>query len=568
MSVFKPCLVVPNYNHGAAAEKSLPALAELGLPIFLVDDGSDAANAALLDELAGRFEQITLIRHQHNQGKGGAVMTGLRAAHEAGYSHGLQVDADGQHNLDDVPRFLAEAKARPQALIAGYPAYDDSVPKGRLYARYITHVWVWIETLSLTIKDSMCGFRVYPLAPCVALFDKVALGRRMDFDIEVMVRLYWQGVPIRQLETRVIYPEDGASHFRAFEDNVLISKMHTKLFFGMLWRLPRLLFGQPRPKTAHWSATAERGSLLGMKCLWWSYRLLGRPGFRVLLWPVMGYFFLFGHSRRHSLAYLRRLWLSSGPLPGLRTFPGLWASFRHHLSFGEAILDKLAAWMGDIHKGRDLLFDDENQFQAVLAGEQGALLIGSHLGNLELCRALSKGEVAKPMTVLVLTEHALRFNELMTSINPDAGVNMMQVSQVGPDTTMILRERIDRGELVVIVADRTSAGASGHVVEVPFLGAPAPFPTGPFILASLLECPVYLLNCLKEGDRHRLHMEPFAPDGFKLPRKTRQQELRLWVGRYADRLAHYCRQAPLQWFNFFDFWQGDQGRRTGPSNNE
>ncbi|WP_417360351.1 MULTISPECIES: glycosyltransferase family 2 protein [Gammaproteobacteria] len=556
---FRPCLVVPVYNHGPAARRTLPRLVETGLPLVVVDDGSAPEHGAVLDELATRYSAITLVRHDQNQGKGGAVITGLRTALNMGFSHGLQVDADGQHAFDDIPRFLAKAQTAPAALIAGQPEYDASVPKGRLYGRYVTHFWVWVETLSFAIKDAMCGFRVYPLAATNALFDKVALGRRMDFDIEVMVRLYWSGMAIHQLQTRVIYPEDGASHFKAWQDNWLISKMHTRLFFGMLWRLPKLIARHfQRPK--HWSSVAERGSRLGMRSLWLAYRLFGRPGFRLFLYPVMAYFFITGASRRHSLDYLTRLFRHQGPSPGLAKAPGLWAGFRHHLAFGESILDKLAAWAGRVEKQRDLRFDGRQHLDAIKQSGRGALLVGAHLGNLELCRALSD----QPMTVLVLTEHALKFNALLAEINPAARMNMLEVSQMGPDTAMVLRQRIDAGELVVMVGDRTSASKAGHALACDFLGEPAPFPIGPWVLAHVLECPVYTLFCVRQGQGHLVSLEPFALQGIKLERKTRQQTLALWAQRFADRLAAHCRQAPLQWFNFFDFWQADKGQRKDP----
>jgi hypothetical protein len=153
----------------------------------------------------------------------------------------LQVDADGQHEIGDIPRFLAQSAAHPDAVISGCPIYDRSVPALRLYARYLTHVWVWINTLSLDIRDSMCGFRVYPLAPVIALIKRRRVGQRMNFDTEVIVRLFWAGVPVQNLATRVSYPLDGVSHFRAFRDNVLITRMHVSLFFGMLPRIPSLL---------------------------------------------------------------------------------------------------------------------------------------------------------------------------------------------------------------------------------------------------------------------------------------------------------------------------------------
>ena len=236
-----PCAVIPVYNHETAVPAVVDALLAAGLPCVLVDDASSPACAAVLEHLA-LGDNIFLIRLAVNQGKGGAVMAGLREASRLGFTHALQVDADGQHDLRDVATFMQVSQQNPEALICGYPQYDASVPKGRLYARYLTHVWVWINSLSLQIPDSMCGFRVYPLAPSLALINSVKLGKRMDFDPEILVRLAWRNQPMRWLPTKVHYPQDGLSHFRLFHDNALISGMHTKLFFGMLLRLPSILW--------------------------------------------------------------------------------------------------------------------------------------------------------------------------------------------------------------------------------------------------------------------------------------------------------------------------------------
>lgn len=236
-------VVIPVYNHGEAVGAVVRAIRAQGLSLLLVDDGSDDACAAVLDALAAAEPQaVHLLRLPANQGKGGAVMAGLRAAQHLGWTHVLQIDADGQHDAADIPKFAAAAAAQPEHFICGCPVYDSSVPKARLYGRYATHVWVWINTLSLAIRDSMCGFRVYPLTAVVPLIDKVTIGRRMDFDVEVAVRLFWRGVPVVNQPTRVHYPSDGVSHFRALRDNLLISWMHTRLFFGMLWRAPLLLW--------------------------------------------------------------------------------------------------------------------------------------------------------------------------------------------------------------------------------------------------------------------------------------------------------------------------------------
>ena len=235
------CFVIPNYNHADVIEGTIASLASYQLPIILVDDGSDLATQTVLSKVTQTFSNVVLLRREENGGKGAAVNTGLKKAHDMGMTHALQVDADGQHDLTDVDTLLAESKAFPDCLISGRPMYDESISKGRYYGRFITHFWVWVETLSLQIKDSMCGFRVYPLDAYTQLISQVSLGKRMDYDIEVMVRLFWQGTTVRFISTKVHYPEGGVSHFNAWKDNWLISKMHSKLFFGMLVRIPSLL---------------------------------------------------------------------------------------------------------------------------------------------------------------------------------------------------------------------------------------------------------------------------------------------------------------------------------------
>jgi len=239
---FSPVIVIPVYNHPDTIGPMVDAGIAHGLHCIIVDDGSEARCATVLDNLArSRPLTTTLVRLPHNQGKGGAMIEGLRTAHTAGYTHAVQIDADGQHDPSDIPHFLSSARENVQAVICGCPQYDETVPKGRLYARYLTHVWVWINTLSFDIRDSMCGFRVYPLGETVAVLDSVRVGRRMDFDTEILVRLLWRGLQIVNIPTPVRYPLDGISHFRIVLDNVLISRMHARLFLGMLRRLPQLL---------------------------------------------------------------------------------------------------------------------------------------------------------------------------------------------------------------------------------------------------------------------------------------------------------------------------------------
>jgi len=229
------------YDHERVVGRVVRSLRDRGLRCFLVDDGSGPACAERLDEIALEDQGVTLVRLASNSGKGAAVSAGLRAAEAQGFTHALQIDADGQHDGDDIARFLSEARRCPEALVCGRPVFDESMPASRRYGRYLTHAMVWINTLSLDIPDAMCGFRVYPLGPVLAILNAVRVGRRMDFDVELIVRLHWQRVPMRWLNTRVAYPADGISHYRPWFDNVHITAMHTRLFFGMLVRLPSLV---------------------------------------------------------------------------------------------------------------------------------------------------------------------------------------------------------------------------------------------------------------------------------------------------------------------------------------
>ncbi|SDQ44993.1 glycosyltransferase family 2 protein [Paraburkholderia tuberum] len=570
---FAPCIVIPIYNHKDAIGASVAHLAVHGLPIFVVDDGSDAPTQRVLAALALQYaQQMTLLRLPANGGKGAAVMAGLRAARAAGYTHALQIDADGQHDATDVPRFIDAARAEPGAVILGRPVYDDSVPKARLYGRYLTHVWVWIETLSLTIRDSMCGFRLYPLALACELIDSVRLPTRMDFDIEILVRLYWRRAAFRSIPTRVTYAADGVSHFDVLWDNVRISRSHTRLVFGMLWRLPMLLAHKLMPRRGAladaadearpeaWWRIAERGSRLGMSLLALSCKLFGRRFTALWLHPVVAYFLLTGRAARAaSDNYFAHL---SAVAPSADTpRPGWLSAYRHMLAFAQSGFDKLAAWTGRVDD-TDVTFDDPAAFEALIASGKGALVIGAHLGNLEMMRALAiRGEHAK-VTAVVYTGHTRRFNEVLASSNRDFARHLLEVGDFGPETAVLMQQRIDAGELLVIVGDRVPAREAGRTTDAQFLGASAPFAQGPYVLAHALGCPVYLFFCLKEHDGYRMYFEPFA-ERIELPRRERAQHLAAWAQRYALRLEHYCRKAPYQWFNFFDFWASPERGANG-----
>ncbi|MGR5409068.1 glycosyltransferase family 2 protein [Vibrio alfacsensis] len=542
----KSAILVPCYNHGPALIKVIESLVTLEMPIVIVNDGSDQQTTEIIDRLASDNLLVDKLYLSVNSGKGGAVMAGIRCLHKSGFTHAVQVDADGQHDLEAIPNLLKVAKQDPNKLVSGMPVYGESVPKARLYGRYATHISVWIETLSLQIKDSMIGFRVYPLDECCRLFDSTKLGTRMDFDIEVLVRLYWRGVDIVYVPVQVHYPEDGLSHFSGVKDNLRISWLHTRLITGMLPRIPQLLL-RNLSRHVHWSKRKENGTVLGMKLLFTLYRLLGRGAFNLLLHPVIAYYYLADHkSRRASKQFQLAI--------AERSESKVHSSYRHLYHFGSSMLDKLAAWMGG-YDVNQISINDRALLDQAANQQQGCLIIGSHLGNLEACRALSRQYTGLKMNAIVFTQHAEKFNAVMESVNADSALNLIQVTDLGPDTAVLLKQKLAQGEWVVIVGDRTPVSQNRRVVWSDFLGQSAPFPLGPFILASVLKHPTYVMFGFSDKDGIDVHLEalPLKP----LSRHNREQDIQHNVDLYVSRLEHYALRYPLQWFNFFDFWKLD-----------
>lgn len=239
---YKLCILIPVYNHGKPLAGVVKAVKKEKLPIVIVDDCSNEENRLLIEAVAKANKECDLVSLPKNRGKGGAVIAGLKRAKELGYTHAFQIDADGQHDSGKMAFFIEEWEENPEAMIAGAPQYDGSVPKARQNGRKITNFWIALETLSLDITDAMCGFRIYPVQKTLSALRTFYIDKRMGFDIEVMVRLYWKGVRFRFYPVLVVYPEDGISNFRVVRDNIAISLTHSRLFLGMILRIPIILF--------------------------------------------------------------------------------------------------------------------------------------------------------------------------------------------------------------------------------------------------------------------------------------------------------------------------------------
>jgi glycosyltransferase involved in cell wall biosynthesis len=244
MNEFRCCAIVPTFDNPETIRRVVEEIRSQVPDVLVVDDGSAAAGREACDALA-RAGLARVFRLEKNRGKGAAVQRGLREAAAAGFTHAFQIDADGQHDLGEIPRFLAAARESPDCAIFGAPLYDESAPAMRRVGREITRFWVDLETGRGTVQDAMVGFRVYPVAETLALPSR---AHRMAFDVEIAVLLAWGGVRILNLPVKIRYlsaEEGGRSHFRPFQDNLRLSWLHTRLcttavirwLFGWLPRL-------------------------------------------------------------------------------------------------------------------------------------------------------------------------------------------------------------------------------------------------------------------------------------------------------------------------------------------
>jgi predicted LPLAT superfamily acyltransferase len=302
---------------------------------------------------------------------------------------------------------------------------------------------------------------------------------------------------------------------------------------------------------ASWAQTRERGTLFLMRLMFVALRITARPVMLPIVRLIALYFLLFGpggRTRAASLDYLQRVQRQI-PSSGLKA--NRRCAYRHFVAFSDAILDKLDAWTGRLNRN-SVTFANYGDLRALADSGRGVLVIGSHLGNLEVCRALASMTDRVKLNVLVHTKHADRFNRIMRMAGA-TDLHLIQVTSMDAALALTLKERIDRGEWVVIAGDRVPVHG-GRTVDVHFFGSTAPMPLGPYVLASVLECPVYLLFCLRRTGRNWIYLEHFA-DRVQWRRSERDAVIATLAQRFANRLEHYLRLEPLQWFNFYPFWR-------------
>lgn len=313
----------------------------------------------------------------------------------------------------------------------------------------------------------------------------------------------------------------------------------------------------------HWVSFKEAGTLYGMQFLLLVYKIFGRKIFSIVIYPVSLYFVIFrGTARRASMQYLHALYLSENSL--WKKPPTLFYSILHFKQFAEAILDKLLAWV-IILSEEDFDLENPALIDDIMTDPRGQLVIGSHFGNLEFCRGFMQRYKNKVINVLVYDKHSANFVAMMNKMNPDSRLNVYQVDEFDVQTMLLLKSKTDKGEWVFIAGDRIPLAGWQHTVNVKFLGKQAALPIGGYILAKALECPVKFMFAYRKNSDDKVHFSIYKlSDKLNFTRNKRKEKIQQYAQIFANELERHCRQAPYQWFNFYDFWAKQPAFRSNP----
>ena len=558
---------MPFYNHPQNIKALIAALKAYDLPVIVVDDGSDEASKLILAELE-RTEGILLLTRAQNGGKGIAMKDGFKFASERGFSHVLQIDADFQHDAALIGEFLRQSKAHPQSIVCANPIYGEDAPKSRVYGRKITNFWVVINTLSLGVKDAMCGFRVYPLRELKKAAAK-SKTNRMEFDIEILVNAVRQGTNIRWIDTYVRYEKGGVSHFKMLRDNALISLMHAKCFFSLpkfalskIWRAYGLNSSEKNAASTQisvepqenaeqnlWWKKQERGGAFFLRLSLFLAQILPEFVLKLIVKIVVWFYYIFSKNERENIAAFRR---NLSEFAGAQTLKGT-SVFSHFEAFGGAICDKFRVWKGKIKDDELEIIDLERIKSELIGAQKGQILLTAHLGNVEICKALAARVDGFRMVILTYDENSRKFNEVLREISKnDGSVRMMAVNKLDVAAMLELKNIVESGEHIGIMGDRTPLGGD-KAARVKFLGKEAGFNYGPYLIAGILGVKISSLWCQKIGGKFRIELVPLA-SAVKLGR-DKAASARQYLQIYVRELENRCKQTPTQWFNFFDFWR-------------
>ncbi len=515
--------------------------------VIVVDDGCVDGTGD-----AAREAGATVLVHPENRGKGAALVTAFEHLAEHDYTHAICLDADGQHMPEEIPLFEAAIKREPLSIQVG--VRDMSTAPGRsTFGRSFSNFWVWAET-GHPVGDSQSGFRSYPVNETLNLG---LGGGGYELEVEVLVRAMWSGIPVRDIDIGVFYPdpEERVSSFRPLHDNVRISWMNTKLVARRLFWPPRWInpLPAPPPLDAPEDLSYEAGKWIGQDkaSLFWYrvafafMRVLPRVPCYALLSLVAGFYVLRPNMRDGLTAYLERV---RPDLGAVGRFFGIWRIF---WNFSCAIHDRFRL----LGQGPDYFSFAREGTDAVraLLPTDGVVMLTTHVGNADMAGVALKGGGA-----------TRQINQVRYQAVNDTYATLLKHSKSGGAPKFItfnsakgmaslgVVHALRRGEVVAMHPDRV---VDDRKAIVQFLGGEIELATGPFLMAALSGAPVVMIACFKETPwRYRVVAAPPKVLTFT-SRSGRQEDLQRWAQAYADQLEEWVRRYPWQWFNFHDPWE-------------
>jgi predicted LPLAT superfamily acyltransferase len=517
-------VVIPTYNNADTLGSVIASVQKQTDNILVVNDGSTDATPSVIAQYP-TIQSLTLAK---NSGKGEALLQAFLWAREKGYEYVVAMDADGQHLAEDLPTIAAAIEANRGAIVIGardFGTVSGDVPGSSKFGRAFSDFWVRIES-GVSVFDTQSGFRAYPVARIP--IEKMTV-RRYDFEIEILVRSLWEGIPALSVPIHVFYPdrEKRVSHFLPFKDNARLSMLHTRL---VLMRLLHILTGK-----AH-SSQGRRGP--GAMAL--SLRLFGLRGCYWLLYLVLPFYFVTGLAHvAPNLRFHRQR--------GIRSRCGqLAASWRTHLYFAASLLDR-AAMAADLYTPTFVRDVPPSIFQR----DGGFVLVGAHFGDWTLSSTAFAGERTRRVAVVMDAARSRLFQN-QTGFCKTQALDVVDVSKSPIETILAIRHKLAAGDIVCFLGDRGSTET--RMVPIPFLGKEALFPAAPFEVATRLKAPLYAFFCFKE------RLAPHAPWRLVIREiPTDAGSLEKTVGRYVRELENLVREHPHCWFNFFDFWNSNPG---------
>lgn len=519
-------IVVPVFNHAATLVGVLRDLVQLGLPVLVVDDGSQDG----IDEVMAAYPGLAFVRHAENQGKGAALATAMRLAHEQGYEAILSFDADGQHLAVDVPRLIEAYKKNPGSMIIGARDFQDpksgDVTRSSRFGRQFSNFWIWVET-GLWLPDTQTGLRIYPVDPGLLELIK---GRRYSFEIEIISRSAWRGRPIHSVPVQVYYPPraERVSHFKPWLDNMRLSRTHTHL---CTLRFLKIL-GIYRP------FVMKSGEMRGARTSAFFINKLGAPfAYCLMIFPVLSSFLWRAQERAAILAFYARV------RPEWNHFRRWRAAFSNFWYFGASIVDRLAP--SDQHLVPKTV-NDQRQVEGRFP-PPGSILVGAHYGDWFLI-ARQAAKLSGEVLGLVVNPGATP--EFFAALEQRFGgaLRILSVQQDMLGFALAVKEILDAGGRVCFLIDR----AEGKGLATKFFQGEALVAQAPFALAARLRVPLHLICACKKGPWVRAPYQIYAYEIWNGADALREQEL---ANRTMQVLEARVREAPQHWFNFMMFWR-------------